>query len=226
MKDSERTRELLIEHYRQYPLLQPRDIFKFLFQSSFGCEHMVSSAEAAIEYIRKEYARLSARSERLIDELDGDYSRVNLSYLDRGLSAETLGKLFCLSAKRAENGRRELLDKLSVARELVSEKELPFGAEDFDNAVAQWQTADYAAIHHSETFRASYNPAYRVIANRYVTYLPLFAEIDAELEKENRAVTVACGKTDLSEMLGEIYDCSDLLVEIRHELGDGYAINN
>ena len=44
-----RTRALLIGHYQAYPKLQIQDIFKFLFQSAFGCEHLVSDEEKALQ---------------------------------------------------------------------------------------------------------------------------------------------------------------------------------
>ena len=37
---NERTRELLIKQYRSYPNMKEDDVFKYIFQSSFGCEHL------------------------------------------------------------------------------------------------------------------------------------------------------------------------------------------
>ena len=46
MSTNEVTRNLLAEHYKKYPELQLQDIFKYIYQSSFGCEHMVPSLDA------------------------------------------------------------------------------------------------------------------------------------------------------------------------------------
>ena len=35
--------------------MQIQDLFKFIFQSTSGCEHLVSSQEDAIRYIKNEY---------------------------------------------------------------------------------------------------------------------------------------------------------------------------
>ena len=108
LERNESTRKALMEHCQRYPDLKIRDVFKFLYQSSFGCEHMVSSLDAVTEWIRKEYRTALETLDRegtgevvwgTVDPLDGGYSRVHLDWLDRGLSAETLGKLFYLSAK-------------------------------------------------------------------------------------------------------------------------------
>lgn len=172
MEKGEKTRELLLEHYRTYPLLQIQDIFKYLYQSSFGCEHMVSSSEAVTEYIRKEWEDSCGKDEMLIDILDGDYIRVHLNFLKYGLDAETLGRLFVDSAEKEINGRENLEDKLETARKMVSEGELPFSAEEFEKKAEEWKTGGYPPVHHSDIFRENYHPAYRVISKRYVGFLP------------------------------------------------------
>ena len=212
MEKRQRTRELLMKHFRRYPKLQIEDIFKYIHQSAAGCEHMVSSLERATDYIRKERENSFTDVGDPIDILDGAYSRVHLSCLDEGVSVETLGKLFYASAKKEENSRADIEEKLGVARSLVVEGALPFALQEFDGAVAAWKAAGYPAVHHSETFRAQYHPAYRVIANSYVTFLPLLARIDRALSQGSVTVAVeggsASGKTTLGKLLAELYDCN------------------
>lgn len=211
MKNSERTREALITHYQQYPQLQIQDLFKYLHQSSFGCEHMVSSLETATDYICAE-SRGICKSNVLIDRLDGNYSRVHLAYLEQGLTPDTLGRLFFASAKNEPDGKENLKYKLNVAKELVREKLLPFSQNEFDEAVKTWQDKGYPALHHSDIFRSVYSPAYRVISNRFIAFLPLFAAIDKALEKGRVTLAIeggsASGKTTLSQILKDIYRCT------------------
>ncbi len=207
----EHTRELLIKHYQNFPKLQTEDVFKFLFQSSYGCEHLVSSESRALDYIRREYEAMSEQH-ILTDKLDGAYTRVYLSALSRGLSAETLARLFCLSAKKEPDGKELLEEKLQVARELIANRSLPLDIEDFDQKLADWLSAGYPAIHHSDAFRSEYRPAYRVIADRYAEFLEVFTEIDKLLPYGNAIVTLeggsASGKSTLAEILQEVYDCN------------------
>ena len=171
MERSERTRQLLILHGQKYPNLEIRDVLKFLHQSAFGCEHLVSSLENATAYIRQEYANLSPNENERIEPLDGAYSRVHLSCLHDGVSAETLGQLFFASAKKEPNGLAELENKLVVAKALTEEGVFPFSLYEFEETVSKWKASGYPAVRHSETFRANYRPAYRVIANEYLPFL-------------------------------------------------------
>ena len=171
MEQSEKTRKLLLTHVRKYPKLEIRDVLKFLHQSALGCEHLVSSLENATEYIRKEYATLSPKENERIEPLDGAYSRVHLSCLHDGASAETLGQLFFASAKKEPNGLADLENKLAVAKALAEEGVFSFSLREFEEAVSKWEAEGYPAVRHSETFRANYCPAYRVIANEYLPLL-------------------------------------------------------
>ncbi len=184
MESCEKTRALLTGHFKKYPLLELRDLFKYLYQSAFGCEHMAPSPETAAEYIRRENDATSDISdneppkEALIDRLDGGFSRVHLVCLKLGIDAETLGRFFCLSAGAQTNGKDELEKKLSVAREMISDGTLPFSLADFDREMSAWRDLGYPPIHHSDTFRKKYRPAYRVIANEYIDLLFSTSRID------------------------------------------------
>ena len=172
------TKELIINHYKQYPSLQIQDLFKFLYQSSFGCEHLVSSLEKATNYIKEEYSSMDKSKIYDIEELDGNYSRVPLSYIDKGLSIETFAKLFYLSSKKEENGFVLLENKLNVLLELVKDSLLPFSLDDLETLINKWKENGFHAIHHSNEFRNSYHPSYRLISNDFIKFLPLFIEID------------------------------------------------
>ncbi len=206
------TRELLLKHYKNFPELKAEDIFKFLFQSSFGCEHLVSDENTALQYIMREYAEISEYSAPLTDALDGNYSRIYLSWLNEGLSPETLTRLFCLSAKPEKDGEALLAQKIAVARELILNGEIPFDKAEFEKNLSDWQERGCPAIHHSEVFRSTYKPAYRVIDNKYSDFIRLFAEIDKMLEKGNVILAIeggsASGKSTLSEVISSVYDCN------------------
>ncbi len=212
MENCKITRDLLIMHCKNYPKLQIQDLFKYLYQSSFGCEHLVSSLDTVTDYIAKEYNTIQGESKISIERLDGNYSRVHLSYLNGGLSIDTFGKLFFSSARKEADGLCLLEKKLEVTKKLVGEGMLPFTADSFEKAVDDWKTKGYPAVHHSDIFRNEYKPAYRVISNDFIPFLPLFAELDKKLSVGSVTLAIeggsASGKTTLSKLLEKLYDCT------------------
>ena len=95
------TKEYIFNQYKMYPKLELQDILKFIYQSSYGCEHLVSDYDEVKSRIEKEPINPSGS----IEELDGDYIRLPLSY---GLSASTLASLFIRSAKPSLNAKEKL----------------------------------------------------------------------------------------------------------------------
>ena len=55
-------RDFLRAHCARYPELALQDVFKALYQSTFGCEHLIADPSAAADYIRAEAARSGDRS--------------------------------------------------------------------------------------------------------------------------------------------------------------------
>ena len=212
MSKNLRTRRLLLEHYQKYPKLQIQDIFKFIFQSSFGCEHMITSLDFVIDYIIKEAENTKQKDSCIIEQLDGSYSRVHLSCLKNGLCACTLGKLFYASAKKEDKGLENLIQKLDVIKDLILEGLLPFSIEDFNSKLNEWSIKSYPALHHSNIFREEYNPSYRVIADKYIPFISLFTEIDKILEKSSAVIIINDKNLNkaqtLIDTLLEIYNCS------------------
>ena len=204
-----RTKELITSLLERYPEAEPRDIFKFLFQSAFGCEHLVKSEECAKKYIEIEYLEGEKNELPLYEELDGEYVRVNLNCLDMGLTTATLAKLFTLSAKNEAEGREKLLEKLSAVEEMLDEVKLPFDREAYAKELAQWREAGYPAVRHSDRFRSRYSPSYRVISKSFAQYIPLLTELDRRLLKGPVTLAVeggsASGKTTLSSLLEKLY---------------------
>lgn len=209
-EENKRTRDLIVNHLKSHPKSEAEDLFKFIFQSSFGCEHLVTDEASALEYIKREYENLSIQNGAILEKLDGDYSRVNLTAVKEGLSPETLAKLFVLSAVTEEQGKALVEKKTEVLRKLVLSGELHIA--DFESKLAAWKAAGYPALHHSNTYRNEYRPAYRVIANAYADFIDVFIAIDRLLLQKPVILVIeggsASGKSTLSDILAKVYDCN------------------
>lgn len=55
-------RDFLRAHCARYPELALQDVFKALYQSTFGCEHLIADPSAAADYIRAEAVTVSPSS--------------------------------------------------------------------------------------------------------------------------------------------------------------------
>ena len=210
-KGENKTKELILKHFKRYPKMQLEDMFKFLFHSAFGCDHLVESYEKALAYINYEFNNLKPTKSHT-ESLDGNYSRVYLGIINKGLSKETLAKLFYLSAKKEEAGPTLLKEKLLVLESLILNNELPFNHNDFCTFCAEWEKLNYPAIHHSKAFNQEYTPSYRVISNKFIKYITLLKKIDLALQNscDNKIIIPLCKKIQASknktlEILNKIY---------------------
>lgn len=210
MTNREDTKRALLEQCARYPELSVTDLFKFIYQSSFGCEHMVTDVASVKAYLCKEAETARPAAGGLVESLDGEWCRVHLDYLKEGLSVDTFAKLFVLSAEHVEDGTERLKEKLIALSELAKDGELTFSKEEVEAELEKWCGEGYSACHHSEGFRAAYAPAYRLMKKEFVRFLPLFARIDRMLAQGSVTLAVegpcGSGKSTLAALLSQVYD--------------------
>lgn len=195
-------KEAIKLHINRYPESETDDIFKLLYQSVFGCDHFVISKERATERIISEASGEIPEREDFIEDIGGNYSRIYLNCIEKGISPETLAAIFELSSKEEKGIIKELEKGLEEAYEIIGRN------DDFKKAAFSWKKAGYPSIHHSDRYKAAYKPAYRVVSNKIIPFLPIIKAIDSA---GNKPLTVAIeggsasGKTTLSAMLAKIY---------------------
>ena len=213
MNHSTETAHLIKEQYEKYPDLQIRDLLKALHQSTQGCGHLVKDPSAAADYIKAEAETVAPADALQVEPLGNQFCRLHLNGLAAsGLSAETLASLFALSAQSP--GDSAALDTaLDTLLELARNHELPFQYEDVLTTVEQWRKQGLPPVRHSETFRSAYAPAYRVLNQNLIPFLPLFAAIDRAMQKKGRLLVAieggaAAGKSTLGLLLQQIYNCN------------------
>ena len=207
----EKTKSFLLDQCARYPALRPRDLLKALHQSVFGCGHFVTDEAAGLACLREELPQ-AACSE--VEPLDGGFCRVHLGLPAKtGLTAETLFRLFVLSAETPSGTVEILEEKLTVLLALAAEGRLPFSREEASAAVEDWRKAGFPACRHSPEFRAAYSPSYRVVRREYAWAIPLLAAMDRRLARTPRLLVAidggsASGKTTLAALLSQVYDCN------------------
>ena len=179
-------RDFLRAHCARYPELALQDVFKALYQSAFGCEHLIADPSAAADYIRAEAARSGDRISELVELLGGDYCRVHLGILQDGLSAETFARLFALSARHEECGREKLEAMLTALQTMADAGELPFSAQETAEAVERWRKDGFPLPPSMATSTRS------------------FSAVRWSMRANSGS---ASGKTTLGELLQNVYGC-------------------
>ena len=162
----EELKKILREHARRYPLMQPTDAVKLIYQNEFGGGHLIRDEEACLNYLRREYAFVEKNPTAPLHEGIGNgIVRVNLTAV-KPEDLEQLARDFIRSAAEHTGSMDSFLRKLEVLRQVTLEGYFAFGAESLEMYLEEYKKAGYPAVSHSETFRKAYEPSYRIIVSR------------------------------------------------------------
>ena len=159
----EELRTILIAHAKQYPLMQPTDAVKLIYQNEFGGGHLIRDEQACLNYLRREYADLEKDpTVPLYEDIGNGIVRVNLSAV-KPEDLEQLGKAFIDSAAKHKGTMDSFLNKLEVLRKLANEGVFNFDTNALTSYLFEYKADGYPAVSHDEIYRTTYNPAYRIV---------------------------------------------------------------
>ena len=155
-------RELLLLHAERYPKAEPTDLLKLVYQAAFGPGHLVSDPLRAEAYIAKEMQSAPSLP-YLTEPIGGGYARLYLGTArDRGLSPEEIARRFIRAAECPP--APAVLDRLLAELTSLAEAgHFAFSVDALGKALSRWEAAGKPLFRHSETYRAAYAPAYRVV---------------------------------------------------------------
>ena len=161
----EELRAILITHAKRYPLMQPCDAVKLIYQNEFGGGHLICDEEACLNYLRREYADLEKDpTAPLYENIGNGIVRVNLTAVKPEDLAQ-LGQDFIASATKHKGTLDSFLKKLEVLRKLTAEGVFTFDTNALSDYLSEYKAAGYPAVSHSPEYRQAYKPAYRIILN-------------------------------------------------------------
>ena len=159
----EELRAILIAHAKRYPLMQPTDAVKLIYQNEFGGGHLIRDEEACLNYLRREYADLEKDpTAPMYEDIGNGIVRVNLAAV-REEDLEQLGQDFIASAAKHKGTLDSFLNKLEVLQTLTTEGVFAFDLDALNAYLSEYKAAGYPAVSHSEQYRQAYKPSYRVI---------------------------------------------------------------
>ena len=175
--DPEGLFRLIDQHLGCYPSMEPRDVYKLLYQGVLGPEHNIEDKTAFRERLLAEFASLEARQgEPLYEPVrpDGSLLRINLRpfKLQNGDLESLIAA--CLAAGRQKWGElEELKSAWGTFCGLCQEGRWPeFALADVSTFSAWLEAQGHPAVHHSPAYRRCYQPSYRLLAKTALRALP------------------------------------------------------
>lgn len=157
-------------HARKYPLMEPTDAVKLLYQNEFGGGHLIRDEEKCLSYLCREYESQIQTNEPLLEDIGNGLARINLRALDaHGYSPEQLGRDFIRSAAAHRGDLNSFLEKLELLRTLTGEGVFSFSLRELEDYLLPYQEAGCPMVSHSETYRAAYAPAYRIVLKSHIS---------------------------------------------------------
>lgn len=149
--------------------MQPRDIYKLLYQGVRGPEHLISSPETFRQYLAEEWGRLEPTAdEPLRESIRPDASLLRLNLRPYKAMSGDLDRLVaaCLeTAGRAWGTQDDLIEAWGHFLESWQAGLWP-GLDPGEVETLNSLLLDnhFPPVHHSEPYRELYRPAYRLIA--------------------------------------------------------------
>ena len=163
----EELKAILIAHAKRYPLMQPCDAVKLIYQNEFGGGHLIRDEQACLNYLRREYAAVEKDpTAPLYEDIGNGIVRVNLAAV-KAEDLERLGRAFIDSAAKHNGTMDSFLNKLEVLRKLANEGVFNFDTNALNAYLSEYEASGCPAVSHSPKYREVYKPAYRIIRKAY-----------------------------------------------------------
>lgn len=225
---------VLRAHALRYPLMEPVDAVKLVYQHTMGGGHLVRDEQESLRRLQAELAQVPQEEGPLAEPMGNDLARMRLGALPAaGLSPQTANRLFVLSAREVQGGMEALAEALKALRAACAEGIFGFDTARLDAYLEGYIQAGYPAPSHSEAYRQAYHPAYRVVRTEYLKAAPLMAAMDRCMARQGRVRVAidgrsAAGKSTLGRLLARVYDANlfhmdDYFLRPEQRTGQRYA---
>lgn len=162
------TKEILRLHTMRYPLMQPTDLVKLLYQNEFGGGHLIAEKTQCLARLRREYAETERSGAiPLCENIGNGLVRVCLAPLDASVyPLEALNRDFIRSSLLHTGDINRLLEKLELLKTELSSLAVSFTEAELDSYLTSYVRDGCPIVSHSPLYRETYHPAYRVVLKR------------------------------------------------------------
>jgi len=164
-------RDFCAELISRYPAATLQDIYKTCYQDFFGAEHLMQDTAAARQYIQYELSQcagqdLSAMPAQEPTGFRHRFVRLNLSEVTSGrMTADELQRLFIDAAGTDNAYSEDWYGEWQRIEAIALEVNPAWQGSELQTALRE-AAQRKAPVRHSEQFRNTYNPHYRIIRNK------------------------------------------------------------
>lgn len=213
----EQLNTILCTHALRYPEMQPQDAVKLIYQNEFGPGHMIPDPQSSLRRLQEERASISSNNTApALEGIGNGLYRVSLAaWAAAEYPSETLNRDFVRSANLHTGNQDRFLQKLEVLRSLTQQGVFTFSPRDLETYLHGYIAAGCPAVSHSEVYRQTYHPSYRVVRQDCLSLSPatvISKEISRRKDKSPLLIAIdgrcASGKTTLAAQLHAICGCS------------------
>lgn len=171
-KEITNIKQAILNEVKKYPKLEIQDLYKLAYQAAMGNEHIMKDTALSRKYLQEEIDAIdTVNNEPLIEYLSSDstVARVNLKVF-KSLKKDTriLFDAMINSAKNFKSSIKLLKCYLNDIEELAAESKIPFNLLEIQKYFQTMEQQNYPVMHHSETYKNLYKPAYRIINTKYL----------------------------------------------------------
>ncbi len=195
--------DMLRVHRARYPLMEPQDAVKLIYQRAFGPGHMIASRESALSRLEEEMALVRGDpGAALFEPIGAGYARMCLASPEFPRPLTAAGMFYASGRPPRDDRFQAELDALAAAwPEAVG-------------YVASYRAGGCPPVRHSEAYRRAYRPAYRVVLAKFQRLMPVFRAVDALDDRPRVLIAVdgrcGSGKSSLAQLIASVYGASVL----------------
>ncbi len=170
-RDERAIRQLCAEMHRQYPAATLQDLYKSCYQDFFGAEHLMSDTAAARHYLHEELSEyrntgLTGIPEREPTGFRHRFVRISLSCVTEGkMSEEELLQRFMEAASHDNALTGDWVEEWNTI-ERIAIQTVPAWKDSTLQAGLRQAAERHSTVRHSDTYRETYHPHYRIVPNK------------------------------------------------------------
>lgn len=210
-------KSMLLKQYELYPKMQIQDMVKLIYQNEFGGGHLIANEKISLQKLQEECSALKGRPRNKIihdafEEIGNGLCRFHLKAAQSAeVDLRTVNRFFVNTANSICGSVAGFEEKLDILRRCCEDGDLPYSLEELEEYLLVYQSQGYRPVNHTDKYRESYFPAYRLVKTEYRDFFEVFRRLDA-LFKSKDTLNVAidgnsgAGKSTLALLINSVYE--------------------